>query len=164
MKKKVLIGVVAVIIAIGVIGSLGGDKKEKKEEVKTQETAVAEKVKEEVKFEDISYYKNNNDRHFQIYTQNKDKNILIEEARKKAWTEGKITVVSFWTTKDDKEVPYLALAKDEDTGIFMQGISNLNPEKLTGVFFKDVFGKETWYEGNIFLKDSVTAEEIEKLN
>ena len=46
----------------------------------------------------------------------------------------------------------------------MQEISNLNPEKLTGVFFKDVFGKETWYEGSIFLKDSVTAEEIEKLN
>ena len=28
MKKKILIGIVAVIIAIGVIGSLGGDKKE----------------------------------------------------------------------------------------------------------------------------------------
>lgn len=52
MKKKVLIGIVAVIIAIGVIGSLGGDKKETSvtsEPTTTQEVAkVAEEPKKEI--------------------------------------------------------------------------------------------------------------------
>ena len=51
MKKKVLIGIVAVIIAIGVIGSLGGDKKEtsKASNSATQEVAkVTEEPKKEV--------------------------------------------------------------------------------------------------------------------
>lgn len=137
-----------------------GDKKE--ETIKSEGTVVTQEVKKEIVFEDISYYKKNNDRHFQIYTEIKDKNVLIEEARKKAWTEGKVTVVSFWATKDDKEVPYLALAKDEETGIFMEGISNLNPEKLIGVYFKDIFGNETWYKEDLYLKESLTDKEIEE--
>ena len=52
MKKKVLIGIVAVIIAIGVIGSLGGDKKGTSvtsEPTTTQEVAkVAEEPKKEI--------------------------------------------------------------------------------------------------------------------
>ena len=51
MKKKVLIGIVAIIVAIGVIGSLGGDKKETSTASNsvTQEVAkVTEEPKKEV--------------------------------------------------------------------------------------------------------------------
>lgn len=54
MKKKVLIGIVAVIIAIGVIGSLGGDKKEVSttSNTTTQEVGKVEEQKEEKKQDD----------------------------------------------------------------------------------------------------------------
>lgn len=54
MKKKVLIGIVAVVIAIGVIGSLGGDKKEVSttSNTTTQEVAKVEEQKEEKKQDD----------------------------------------------------------------------------------------------------------------
>lgn len=162
MKKKILLGVITVFVVFGVIGALSGEPK-KEDVVKQEESVTVQEVKEENVFEDFAYYKNNKDRHFQIYTKTKDKNILIEKARTKMWTEGKITVVSFWSTKDDKEVPYLTLAKNEETGIFMNGISNLNPEKLIGVYFKDVFGNETWYKDNLFLKEALTAKELEEI-
>lgn len=54
MKKKVLIGIMAVIIAIGVIGSLGGDKKEVSTTSNntTQEVAKVEEQKVEKKQDD----------------------------------------------------------------------------------------------------------------
>ncbi|MDY4011517.1 MAG: hypothetical protein SOY60_07605 [Fusobacterium gastrosuis] len=150
MKKKILIlCCLLFLIACG----------EAKETSEAQKQVVAE----EVKFENFAYYKNNEDRHFQIYTKAKDKDILIKEARAKTWTEGRVTVVSFWSTKDDNEVPYLTLAKDEETGIFMEGISNLNPKKLIGVYFKDVFGNEKWYRDDLYLKDALTEEELKEV-
>lgn len=150
MKKKILIlCCLLFLIACG----------EAKETSEAQKQVVAE----EVKFENFAYYKNNEDRHFQIYTQAKDKDILVKEARAKTWTEGRVTVVSFWSTKDDNEVPYLTLAKDEETGIFMEGISNLNPKKLIGVYFKDVFGNEKWYRDDLYLKDALTEEELKEV-
>ena len=54
MKKKVLIGIVAVVIAIGVIGSLGEDKKEVSttSNTTTQEVAKVEEQKGEKKQDD----------------------------------------------------------------------------------------------------------------
>ena len=158
-KKFLMCGIL--VFSIFVLSACGEDNKE---DNKKEETQVIEEVKkEEAKFEEFAYYKKNNDRHFQIYTQTKNKELLIEGAKRRAWTEGKITVVSFWSSKDDNEVPYLSLAQDEETGIYMENISNLNPEKLVGVYFKDVFGKESWFNGDLFLKDSVVAEEIEEI-
>ena len=54
MKKKILIGIVAVIVVLGVIGSLGGDKKETQttSNSTTQEVAKVEEQKEEKKQDD----------------------------------------------------------------------------------------------------------------
>lgn len=89
-KKFLMCGIL--VFSIFVLSACGEDNKE---DNKKEETQVIEEVKkEEAKFEEFAYYKKNNDRHFQIYTQTKNKELLIEEAKRRAWTEGKITVVS----------------------------------------------------------------------
>lgn len=154
MKKLLLLAVLGIVLV-----SCGTEKQETNN---STETVATQEVKEEKKFENFAYYKNDNDRHFQVYTKINDKDTLIEEARMRAWTEGKVTIVSFWSSKDDSEVPYLTLAKNKDIGLFMENVPNLNPEKLIGVYFKDIFGNESWFKDSLYLKESLTAEEIEE--
>lgn len=154
MKKKILLGTFLGMLIF--LLPACGEKKTKDDVVAIEETKP--EVKKTV-FEQIGYNKDpDKNRSFIYYTDAEESDVMIEFARKQAWTERQLTYVTFVNSKDREKVYENTLYKDFDRGIMLEGI--INDEKIVvGTFRKTPNGNEFWTEKGGFSVG--TGEEIQ---
>lgn len=154
MKNKILIGIVVVIIA-GIFVGCGNESSNNPPE---QESSKKE-VKKEITFEEIGYNKDSDkNRSFIVYTDTEDNDELIKYARTKAWTERRLTYVTFVNSKDPSKVHENTLYQDFERGIMLEGIIT-DKDIVVGTFRKTPNGNEFWTEKGGFSVG--TGEEVQ---
>lgn len=149
MKKKLLILVIC-LLSIFCLTGCGNDNPE------PQKGSAVEKV-----FEEIGYCKmENKNRSFMIYTDETNKNKLIEYARTEPHTDFKFTYVTFLSSKDKEKVRSNTMFfKDPSRGLLLTGLIS-DPSVVLGTYKIAPNNNEFWYEG----AGLITGGEYQQLN
>ena len=139
MKKSIIV-TLALVSAFIISGCGGGDKK------------PAPAQKPAAQFEQIGYYKSkDNDRSFTIYTTVKNKDEMIKYAKTKAYTDGRVTNVHFF---DSKEFTLdNSLFKNHDAAMWLncKELTDNHRKHMIGTYQKGITGKDAWHD-----KDAIT--------